>query len=147
MVGFVSVGIEELLSLDPEVLIDHPYRADGRARALFAPRSIADDGRLATLRAIREGRVVWDLRSAHLLTTTHHAASLVETLALALRIAEKSPLALKLLKRTLRQGLEMPLPAALAHEQAMIGLVLDSDDAHEGCRAFLEKRKPDFTGN
>lgn len=75
------------------------------------------------------------------------AQLLDETLALALRIAEKSPLALKLLKRTLRQGLEMPLPAALAHEQAMIGLVLDSDDAHEGCRAFLEKRKPDFTGN
>ena len=40
----------------------------------------------------------------------------------------------------------MPLPAALAHEQAMIGLVLDSDDAHEGCRAFLEKRKADFKG-
>ena len=75
------------------------------------------------------------------------AQLLDETLALALRVAEKSPLALKLLKRTLRQGLEMPLPAALAHEQAMIGLVLDSDDAHEGCRAFLEKRKPDFTGN
>ncbi len=75
------------------------------------------------------------------------AQLLDETLALALRIAEKSPLALKLLKRTLRQGLEMPLPAALAHEQAMIGLVLDSDDAHEGCRAFLEKRKPDFAGN
>jgi len=69
-----------------------------------------------------------------------------ETLALAARIAEKSPLVLKLLKRTLRQGLEMPLPAALAHEQAMIGLVLDSRDAHEGCRAFLEKRKADFKG-
>ena len=65
---------------------------------------------------------------------------------LATRIAEKSPLVLKLLKRTLRQGLEMPLPAALAHEQAMIGLVLDSNDAHEGCRAFLEKRKAEFKG-
>jgi enoyl-CoA hydratase len=69
-----------------------------------------------------------------------------ETLALAARIAEKSPLVLKLLKRTLRDGLEMPLPQALAHEQAMIGLVLDSRDAHEGCRAFLEKRKADFKG-
>lgn len=70
-----------------------------------------------------------------------------EALALAERIAEKSPLTLKLLKRSLRDGAEMPLPSALAHEQAMIGLVLDSADAHEGCRAFLEKRKPMFKGN
>ncbi len=69
-----------------------------------------------------------------------------EALALANRIAEKSPLVLKLLKRTLRHGLEMPLGAALAHEQATIGLVLDSKDAHEGCAAFLEKRKAAFVG-
>lgn len=69
-----------------------------------------------------------------------------EVMALAGRIAEKSPLVLKLLKRTLRNGGEMPLSAALAHEQATIGLVLDSKDAHEGCSAFLQKRKPDFTG-
>ncbi|MFO0995504.1 MAG: enoyl-CoA hydratase/isomerase family protein [Alphaproteobacteria bacterium] len=69
-----------------------------------------------------------------------------ETLALANRIAEKSPLVLKLLKRTLNDGADMALPSALAHEQAMIGLVLDTDDAHEGCRAFLEKRKPVFKG-
>lgn len=69
-----------------------------------------------------------------------------EALAVAAKIAEKSPLTLKLLKRSLRDGLEMPLPTALAHEQAMIGLVLDSADAHEGCRAFLEKRAPRFEG-
>lgn len=65
---------------------------------------------------------------------------------LAATVASKSPLVLKLMKRTLRHGLSMPLPAALAHEQAMIGLVLDSDDAHEGCGAFIEKRQPEFQG-
>lgn len=69
-----------------------------------------------------------------------------ETMKLANRIAEKSPLVLKLLKRSLASGADMALPSALAHEQAMIGLVLDSEDAHEGCAAFLEKRKPNFTG-
>ncbi|MEE2692716.1 MAG: enoyl-CoA hydratase-related protein [Pseudomonadota bacterium] len=64
----------------------------------------------------------------------------------ALKIAEKSPLVLKFLKRTLSDGADMPLPAALRHEQAMIGLVLDSKDAHEGCSAFLEKRKAIFKG-
>jgi len=75
------------------------------------------------------------------------AAQLMEqALAMAGQIAAKSPLTLKLLKRTLRDGAEMPLGAALAHEQAMIGLVLDSQDAHEGCAAFLDKRAPHFTG-
>lgn len=69
-----------------------------------------------------------------------------EALALAAKIAGKSPLVLKLLKRTLNDGAEMPLPSALRHEQAMIGLVLDTSDAHEGCRAFLEKRAAQFKG-
>lgn len=66
--------------------------------------------------------------------------------SLAEEIAGKSPLTLKLLKRTLEDGAQMPLAAALRHEQAMIGLVLDSQDAHEGCSAFLEKREARFIG-
>lgn len=69
-----------------------------------------------------------------------------ETLALARTIAGRSPLVLKLLKRTIQTGGDMPLAAGLAYEQAMVSLVLDSADAHEGCNAFLEKRKPAFTG-
>jgi enoyl-CoA hydratase len=74
------------------------------------------------------------------------AELMTEAMALAGRIAGKSPLVLKLLRRTLRHGEAMPLPQALAHEQAMIGLVLDSADAHEGCRAFAEKRPAAFSG-
>lgn len=65
---------------------------------------------------------------------------------IANRIAMKSPLILKLLKRTLLHGSDMPLSAALHFEQSMIGLVLDTKDAHEGCSAFLEKRKAKFDG-
>jgi enoyl-CoA hydratase len=74
------------------------------------------------------------------------AALIPETMKLAQEIAAKSPLVLKLLKRTLLHGRDMPEAAALAYEQAMIGLALDSADAHEGLRAFLEKRKPDWKG-
>lgn len=63
------------------------------------------------------------------------------------KMVSKSPLVLKLLKRTLNSGGDMPLSAALAHEQAMIGLVLDTADSKEGCSAFLEKRAPKFTGH
>ncbi len=74
------------------------------------------------------------------------AELLDQALALAASIATKSPLVLKLLKRTLNDGADMPLPSALRHEQAMIGLVLDSADAHEGCQAFLQKRQARFRG-
>jgi enoyl-CoA hydratase len=71
---------------------------------------------------------------------------MADVFALADSIAQKSPLVLKLLKRTMSDGDEMPLRAALRHEQAMIGLVLDTRDAHEGCSAFLEKRPANFRG-
>lgn len=74
------------------------------------------------------------------------AELMAEVMKTAERIAHKSPLTLRLLKRTLNDGADMPLPSALAHEQAMIGLVLDSRDAHEGCQAFLEKRPATFEG-
>ena len=71
---------------------------------------------------------------------------LPEAIALGERIASKSPLVLKLLKRTIQDGKDMSLTAGLAYERSMISLVLDSVDAHEGCAAFLEKRNPSFEG-
>jgi enoyl-CoA hydratase len=69
-----------------------------------------------------------------------------ETLDFAQGLAEKSPLILKILKRTLSDGADMTLAASLAHEQIMASIVFDSADAHEGCNAFIEKRKATFTG-
>lgn len=69
-----------------------------------------------------------------------------EVMRMAEALAKKSPLILKFLKRAMVDGAEMPLAAALRHEHAMIGLVFDTDDAHEGCRAFVEKRPAEFKG-
>ncbi len=74
------------------------------------------------------------------------ASLMEETMATAGKIAEKSPLILKLLKRTLLQGQDVGLSSALAYEQALASLVFDAEDAHEGCSAFLEKRKAQFRG-
>jgi enoyl-CoA hydratase len=75
------------------------------------------------------------------------AVVLSTAFAIARDISTRSPLTLKLLKRALINGADMPMPNALAYEQAMIGLVLDTDDAHEGCTAFLQKRPPIFLGD
>ena len=69
-----------------------------------------------------------------------------EAKALAEVISNKSPLTLKLLKRTIEEGAQINLASALKLEQAMISLVMDSNDAHEGCSAFLDRRTPDFKG-
>jgi enoyl-CoA hydratase len=74
------------------------------------------------------------------------AQLMAETMALARRIAGQSPWALRMLKTTMLQGADMPLAAALNHEAATISLLLDTEDAHEGLSAFLEKRKPAFSG-
>lgn len=67
-------------------------------------------------------------------------------LALAEKVGAKSPFAAKLIKRAVLNGADMPLSAALGYEQALISIAFESEDMHEGCRAFLEKRKPDFKG-
>ena len=69
-----------------------------------------------------------------------------EALAFAEKMATKSPLALKLIKRALLNGGDMPLSAALAYEHSLIALAFESEDMHEGCRAFLEKRPAQFKG-
>lgn len=75
------------------------------------------------------------------------AAMLMEEVMLTARkIADKSPLILKLLKRTLTHGQDVGLAPALAYEQALASLVFDAADAHEGCSAFIEKRAPMFHG-
>jgi enoyl-CoA hydratase len=75
-----------------------------------------------------------------------NGALMEEVMKMANAMARKSPLVLKFLKRSIVDGGEMPLHAALRHEHAMIGMVFDTDDAHEGCTAFIEKRRPDFQG-
>lgn len=69
-----------------------------------------------------------------------------EALAYAQCLAEKSPIALQMLKRCVSAGSDMPLAGALAHEAAMVSLTFDTKDAHESMSAFLEKRQPIISG-
>ena len=69
-----------------------------------------------------------------------------DALALAEKIASRSPLALRRMKRLVDDGLEMPLDAALRHEVTTHAAHALSDDRREGLAAFVEKRPPNFTG-
>lgn len=65
---------------------------------------------------------------------------------LAIQSSRLPPMALKAIKRVLRQGSDLPLDAALALENREFLLLFDTEDQKEGMRAFLEKRRPDFKG-
>jgi enoyl-CoA hydratase/carnithine racemase len=65
---------------------------------------------------------------------------------LASTIAAKSPIALRLIKEAIKASAETPLAEGLRLETSLISLAFASDDRREGVRAFLDKRKPAFTG-
>jgi enoyl-CoA hydratase len=75
------------------------------------------------------------------------AARLEEhVMKLAAVIAEKSPVALQLIKEAVRASLRAPLDEGLRQERGLFGVAFASEDKVEGVAAFLAKRKPHFKG-
>lgn len=74
------------------------------------------------------------------------ASLMDEAMKIARRIADNAPLAVRAVKRLVRDGLDLPLLTAIQAEQFALGLLRDTEDRLEGRRAFQEKRKPVFAG-
>jgi enoyl-CoA hydratase/carnithine racemase len=70
----------------------------------------------------------------------------VEAEAIAGRIAERGPIAVRYAKEALHRGLEMPLEQALRYETDLTIILQTTEDRDEGVSAFLEKRNPKFKG-
>lgn len=69
-----------------------------------------------------------------------------EAESLARRILARGPLAVRLAKRAMLDGVELPLADGLALEAALASKALLSGDAREGLRAMREGRAPRFAG-
>lgn len=65
---------------------------------------------------------------------------------IARRIAANAPLAVRAVKRLVREGMDMPLEGAIGLERYAFGLLRDTEDRIEGRRAFQEKRAPVYRG-
>jgi enoyl-CoA hydratase len=69
-----------------------------------------------------------------------------EAIALATEIAQQSPIAVQLAKEAVNRSFETHLDEGLTLERKNFYLAFASDDQKEGMKAFVEKRKPVYTG-
>lgn len=102
-------------------------------------------GRKAAMRMLLTGDMVgaMDARAMGLVSDVAEPDMLTETaMALAARIAEKSPATLKIGKEAFYQQIEMDLPEAYDFAANVMVMNMLEPDAEEGIGAFIEKRVP-----
>ena len=106
-------------------------------------------GRAATLELCLLGAPVTAERALQLgiVNRVVPAAELeAETLKVATQLAASAPLALRATLDVVNIGGECGIEEGLQYETAQFGLMFATDDMREGTRAFMERRKPTFTG-
>ena len=106
-------------------------------------------GRAATLELCLLGAPIDAARALQLgiVNRVVAAADLeAETMKIAEQLSLAAPLALRGTLDAVNVGGECAIEEGLQYETAQFGLMFSTDDMREGTRAFLERRKPVFSG-
>ncbi|XP_029285141.1 enoyl-CoA hydratase domain-containing protein 2, mitochondrial [Cottoperca gobio] len=69
-----------------------------------------------------------------------------EALSLAREILPQAPMAVRLAKEAMDQGIEVDMTSAMVIERMCYARVIPTEDRKEGMAAFIEKRPPRYTG-
>jgi enoyl-CoA hydratase len=69
-----------------------------------------------------------------------------ESIKIAKVIMSKAPVAVKMAKRAIDNGLNVDLKSGIAYEAEAFTTTLSTEDKTEGMKAFIEKRSPEFKG-
>ncbi len=69
-----------------------------------------------------------------------------EAKKLAKRVMLRGPVAVTNAKRAINEGIDLPLEEGLKREAILFSDLFKTQDMREGVAAFIEKRKPKFTG-
>ncbi|MFO7652235.1 MAG: enoyl-CoA hydratase-related protein [Candidatus Krumholzibacteriia bacterium] len=105
-------------------------------------------GRGRALEMILTGRPVTatEARDIGLVNRVHSQEELMpETQKVAAELAKRSLTTLRLALKAVNEGLNMGLDPGCRLEAALFGVCGGTEDAREGCAAFLEKRPPAFS--
>jgi enoyl-CoA hydratase len=71
---------------------------------------------------------------------------LKEAIALAEELAQKPPLTLAAALWAIHRGMDTSIDDGLAIEEAAFARIVPTNDANEGVAAFVEKRRPEYSG-
>lgn len=128
----------------PEIRVGIMPGAGGTQRLTRAIGSFQAMRMLLTGKPV-SGREAWSMGLASEVV----ADDMVQQAALdmAIGIAAMPPVAVMQIKEVVRAGQDAPLETALMLERKAFQLLFDTADQKEGMRAFLDKRKPQYTGS
>jgi len=106
-------------------------------------------GKAKAIEMILTGDMI-DAIEAHRLGLVNRVVSpeelMPETRKVMKAILARGPLAVAYAMEAINRGLDMPLAEAIAFEGNLISVLFSSEDRTEGCKAFLERRDPEFKG-
>lgn len=106
-------------------------------------------GRAWALELVLLGETI-DAQEAHRIGLVHRVVPQADLLptaeALAQRIAEKAPIAVRYVREAVQKGLDGTLEQGLRLEADLTFLLQTTEDRMEGIRSFLERRTPQFKG-
>jgi enoyl-CoA hydratase len=105
---------------------------EGKAMELILTGDLIDGPEAKTLGLVNDAVPLDQLRT--------------RVMTLASKIAEKSPIALRMGKEAVKCASRMNLREGLERETDLFCLTFTSEDKAEGVRAFFEKRKADYKG-
>ena len=151
----MGAGLDMALMCDLRVCSDKAKLAEsyimmglvpGDGGAYFLPRVV---GLTKALELLLTGDVLdadEALRVGLVNTVVPHERLMEEAAALAGKIASRPPLAIRMIKRAVYQGLASSLRTHLDYVSSQLALLSETEDHQEAARSFLEKRKPLFKG-
>lgn len=146
-------GLEMALSCDIRVASENAQFGLGESRIGLLP---GGGGTQRLTRTMPLGDALWMLYSGERIDAAEaHRVGLVNRVvpqselmataeAMARKILEAGPLAVRAIKQAAIKGLSMPLDDGLRLESNLFRLLAMTEDAVEGPRAFAEKRRPEW---
>ncbi len=153
----VGGGLEQALACDLRFMTDNPKAVIGLPEITLGVLP-GTGGTQRLPRLVGKGRALDLMITGKLIGAQEaHRIGLVEyvfpdaefmdkTLEHAERMANGPARAVNLIKRSVQEGTELDLRGGLALERELQNRLFATQDAKEGLSAFVEKRKPQFSG-